>query len=156
RLALSRAPAPGQEGLGDRDVGADRRQPAREVLSAHTRRQATAPARGIAVDRTGHGDRPNHEAGRRAWKSRGLTMSISSWWTRQRRLDEDDFQDEIRAHLAIAADERVADGADRRAAQLASLKEFGNVTLTTEAARRVWLPAWLEAVHDIFSDIRYS
>ena len=40
------------------------------------------------------------------------------------------FEDEIRAHLAIATDERVADGADRQTARLASLKEFGNVTLT--------------------------
>ena len=79
-------------------------------------------------------------------------------WSRlnQRRLDEDDLQDEIRAHLAIAAEERMADGADRRAAQLASLKEFGNVTLTREAARGVWIPAWLEAVHDLASDVRYA
>ena len=29
-------------------------------------------------------------------------------WLKRRRLDDDDFQDEIRAHLAIAADERMA------------------------------------------------
>ena len=60
-------------------------------------------------------------------------MSILSWLKR-RRMDHDDFQEEIRAHLAIAADERMADGADRRSAQLASLKDFGNTALTTEAA----------------------
>ena len=52
-------------------------------------------------------------------------MSIVSWlkrW-RRRKLDEADFQDEIRAHLAIAAEERMADGADRKSAHLASLKE---------------------------------
>ena len=63
-------------------------------------------------------------------------MSILSWLKR-RRLDDEDLQDEMRAHLAIAADERMADGTDPRSAQLASLKDFGNVTLTTEAARRV-------------------
>ena len=43
-------------------------------------------------------------------------MSILSWLKRlqRRRLDDEDFQDEIRAHLAIAADERMADGADPR------------------------------------------
>ena len=45
-------------------------------------------------------------------------MSILFSWLKRRRLDDEDFQDEIRAHLAIAADERMADGADRRDAQL--------------------------------------
>ena len=77
-------------------------------------------------------------------------MSIVSWLKRRRLdLDEDDFKDEIRAHLAMAEDERIADGADRQTAHDAALKEFGNVTLTTEAARRVWTPSWLEAVRDL-------
>ena len=50
-------------------------------------------------------------------------------WLKRRRLDEDDFQEEIRSHLAIATEERVADGADRDAARQASIKDFGNVTL---------------------------
>ena len=43
-------------------------------------------------------------------------MSILAWLKRLRGgdLDEEDFQDEIRAHLAIAADEKMADGADPR------------------------------------------
>src|SRR6266850_851529 len=59
-------------------------------------------------------------------------MSILAWLKglRRRRLDDEDFQEEIRAHLKIAADEKMADGADRRNAQLASLKDFGNVMLT--------------------------
>src|SRR5881628_981648 len=82
---------------------------------------------------------------------------MSIWaWLKRRRLDEEDFQDEIRAHLAIAADERKADGVDQRRAQLESLKDFGNVTLTTEAARRVWTPWWVDALHDQVSDIRYA
>src|SRR2546425_11465236 len=85
-------------------------------------------------------------------------MSIVAWLKglKRKRLDEDDFDEEIRAHLAIAADERKADGADQRSAQLESLKEFGNVTLATEAARRVWTPWWVEALHDQVSDIRYA
>ncbi len=85
-------------------------------------------------------------------------MSILAWLRglMRRRLDDEDFQEEIRAHLAMATDERIADGADRKTAQLASLKDFGNVTLTTEAARRVWTPRWLETVHDYASDVRYA
>ena len=82
-------------------------------------------------------------------------MSIWSWFTR-RRLADEDFQEEIRAHLAIAADDRMADGADRRTAQLASLKDFGNTALTSEAARRVWIPLWLEALRELGSDVRYA
>src|SRR4051794_31767313 len=82
-------------------------------------------------------------------------MSIRSWLKR-RRLDDEDLREEMRAHLAIAADDRVADGADRRSAELASRKDFGNLTLTAEAARRVWMPWWLDALHDQVSDVRYA
>jgi predicted permease len=85
-------------------------------------------------------------------------MGILSWLKRPRPvdLDEDDFKDEIRSHLAIAATEKISDGADRENARYAALKEFGNVTLTTEAARRVWTPRWLEALRDLTSDVRYA
>jgi predicted permease len=84
-------------------------------------------------------------------------MSILSWLKRRRLdLDEEDLQDEIRAHLAIAEDERIADGGDRETAHYAALKDFGNVTLTTEAARRVWVPPWLEAMRDYARDVRYA
>jgi macrolide transport system ATP-binding/permease protein len=69
---------------------------------------------------------------------------------------DDDLQEEIRSHLAMAAQDRVADGADRDTARLAALKEFGNVTLTADAARRVWTPWWIDAAHDQMSDIRYA
>src|SRR5476649_463741 len=71
-------------------------------------------------------------------------------------LDEDDLQEEIRSHLKMAADDRLADGADPRGAQLDSLKDFGNVAHTREAARRVWTPWWLELLHDQASDVRYA
>jgi predicted permease len=85
-------------------------------------------------------------------------MSIVAWLKRlaRRRLDDDDFQEEIRAHLAMAADDRVKAGADPAAARDAALRDFGNVTLTTEAARRVWTPRWLEALRDLTSDVRYA
>ena len=77
-------------------------------------------------------------------------------WQKRRRLDEDDFQDEIRAHLAMAVDERVANGADQEAARVASMKEFGNVTRTIEAARSVWTPWWMEGLRDGLNDVRYA
>jgi macrolide transport system ATP-binding/permease protein len=83
-------------------------------------------------------------------------MSIWSWLKRRFNLDDDDFRDEIRAHLAIAERERIAGGDNPEDAHYAALKEFGNVTLTTEAARRVWTPWWLHALHDLFSDVRYA
>src|SRR3954469_14025151 len=82
-------------------------------------------------------------------------MSIFSWMKR-RDLDDEDFNNEIRAHLAAAADEKREDGAGRRSAEPASLKEFGNVTHMREAARQVWTPWWLDALHDQASDVRYA
>jgi predicted permease len=77
-------------------------------------------------------------------------------WFRRHRLDEDDFKEEIRAHIEIAAEERIADGSDRRDARYEALREFGNVTLTTEAARRVWTPRWVEPVGNVMRDVRYA
>ena len=82
-------------------------------------------------------------------------MSMRSWW-KPPRPDDDDLDREIRAHLAIAEEERVAEGSDRETAHFAALKDFGNVTLTTEAARRVWTPRWVEAGRDLASDVRYA
>ncbi|MBP8275216.1 MAG: hypothetical protein KAY59_12335, partial [Acidobacteria bacterium] len=70
--------------------------------------------------------------------------------------DDDDFQEEIKAHLAMAAKDKEADGADATSARQASLKEFGNVTLTREAARREWTPRWVDTLFDLVSDIRYA
>jgi putative ABC transport system permease protein len=85
-------------------------------------------------------------------------MSILAWLRRlkRRRPDDDDLQEEIRAHLTIAANEKIADGADPETARYAALREFGNVTLTTEDARRVWTPWWLEALQVQASDVQYA
>lgn len=77
-------------------------------------------------------------------------------WLKGHRLDEDDFLDEIRAHLAIAAAEKVAQGASRDDARYAALREFGNVTQTKEAARSVWTPRWVEVARDYINDTRYA
>lgn len=88
----------------------------------------------------------------------GIPSSFLGWlkgrWPR--RLDDDDFQEELRSHFAIAQAEKIADGADRATAHYASLKEFGNVALATEDARKVWTPAWVETARDFVSDVRYA
>jgi len=71
-------------------------------------------------------------------------------------FDDDDLQEEIRAHLKIATDARIADGADAKSARQASLKEFGNVTLTRESARRVWVPRWVDTLADVANDARFA
>src|SRR6478672_5720716 len=70
--------------------------------------------------------------------------------------NDDDLQEEIRAHLAMAARDRMEAGDDPKAAHQASLKEFGNVTLIRDEARRVWTPRWLDTLRDVVSDIRYA
>jgi predicted permease len=85
-------------------------------------------------------------------------VSFRAWAERLKRrcLDEEDFQDEIRAHLAMAAAEKMADGTDRSDAHYAALREFGNVTRMTETARRIWTPRWLELARESVNDARYA
>jgi predicted permease len=72
------------------------------------------------------------------------------------RHDDEDLQEEIRAHLAMATRDRIADGADPKAARQAAIKDFGNVTLVREAARRVWIPRWFDTLRDVVNDARYA
>jgi predicted permease len=81
-------------------------------------------------------------------------MRFWDWFLRRRR--EDDLQDEIRAHLSMAVQDRIASGEDPAHAHRASLKEFGNVTLTREAARQSWGGAWRDRVAEFAQDIRFS
>src|SRR5262245_61841893 len=76
------------------------------------------------------------------------------WLSRHRR--EDDLEEEIRSHLAMAAQDRVTDGAELEAARRASMKEFGNVTLTREATQEAWGGRWLEWVRSAMGDVRYA
>lgn len=84
-------------------------------------------------------------------------MRIWFWLARPRvDLDEEDFNEEIRAHLAIAAEEQIADGVDPEDARYAALREFGNVTRTREAVRSIWTPRWVGILRDHVSDVRYA
>ena len=51
---------------------------------------------------------------------------------------------EIRAHLELEAEERIADGDPPAEAHYAARRAFGNVTLIREDARAVWIAPWLD------------
>jgi predicted permease len=81
-------------------------------------------------------------------------MTLIDWLRRRRR--NEDLEDEILTHLSMAAQDRMDEGGDPRSARLAAIKEFGNVTLTREAAHLSWGGAWRERLADIAQDLRYS
>jgi predicted permease len=72
------------------------------------------------------------------------------------RPGRDDFDDEIRGHIALGAKERIDRGEDPEAARLAALKEFGNVTLTRDSMRAVWRPRWLDMAEALGQDLRIA
>ena len=66
---------------------------------------------------------------------------------------DDDLEREIRQHLELEAEERAAEGLSADDARRAARRAFGNVTLTQEDARAVWLPIWMQ---QIAQDVRYA
>src|SRR5688500_14109083 len=73
---------------------------------------------------------------------------------KRRRPDrDDDLAREIRAHLELEAEERVADGAAPEQARYAARRAFGNVTRIREDARAVWIRPWIEQT---VQDLRYA
>ncbi len=72
------------------------------------------------------------------------------------RPDDRELDDEIRAHLAISARERMDDGQDPEAARLAALREFGYVPAVHESMRRVWFSRRLDAAAALGRDMRIA
>src|SRR6202165_2472964 len=72
------------------------------------------------------------------------------------RPDQDDFDDEIRGHMALSVKERIERGEDPEAARLAALREFGNVTLTRDSMRGVWRHRWHDSAEALGRDIRFA
>src|SRR5918999_480183 len=66
---------------------------------------------------------------------------------------DDDLAREIRGHLDLEAEERIAEGASPEAARAAAHRAFGNVALIRENARAVWIRAWLDHLRQ---DLRYA
>ena len=71
-------------------------------------------------------------------------------WSRRR---DRDLEEELRAHLRMAVEERVARGERREDAELAARREFGNLGVVQEVTREMWGGGWLER---LVQDIRYG
>ena len=66
---------------------------------------------------------------------------------------DDDLEREIRAHLELEAEERIANGMSHDEARDAARRAFGNVTRVREDARSVWIAPWIDHA---FQDLRYA
>ncbi|PYV14946.1 MAG: hypothetical protein DMG21_16630, partial [Acidobacteria bacterium] len=79
---------------------------------------------------------------------------MSFWdWLLRRRQHEADLDEEIQAHLVMAAQERVKQSEPAPEALTSATREFGNVALVKEVTREMWGFAWLETW---LQDIRYG
>ncbi len=72
---------------------------------------------------------------------------------RRRKQREQDLDDEIRAHLAMAVRERIERGEDPDEAEANARREFGSATLVKEVTREMWGWRWLET---LLQDMRYG
>src|SRR5215470_3780450 len=85
-------------------------------------------------------------------------MSLQQWkdrltWIFRRKQAEEDLDEEIRAHLAIAEHQRLQAGETAEAARAAARRDFGNELLVKEVTRDVWTRRWLG---DLFRDLGYG
>lgn len=68
-------------------------------------------------------------------------------WTQR----DNDLSDEIAHDLAADAEERVRSGTPRAEAELASRRDFGNVSLVNEDVREIWIWASLQRLSQTFA-----
>ncbi|MEX2300136.1 MAG: ABC transporter permease [Bryobacterales bacterium] len=73
------------------------------------------------------------------------------WFSREPR--EQEFDEEIQAHFAMAVRDRIERGESPEAAEQAARREFGNRTRIHEITREVWRWNWLDR---IWQDVRYG
>jgi hypothetical protein len=76
-------------------------------------------------------------------------LGLFDW--RKRR--EQELDEEIRSHLAMAVRERIGQGEDPAQAESNARREFGNIPLVQEVTRDVWGWRWLET---LLQDVRYG
>ncbi len=79
-------------------------------------------------------------------------MSFWNWLFRRRRREED-LDEEVQAHLRMAAHEHAEQGETAEEARASVAREFGNVELVKEVTRDVWGVRWLETLGQ---DLRYG
>ena len=74
-------------------------------------------------------------------------------WTWRRKKRDEELNEEIRAHIEMAAREREERGETADEARAAARREFGNATLVKETTREMWGWASLER---LWQDVRYG
>jgi putative ABC transport system permease protein len=74
-----------------------------------------------------------------------------SFWKRRRR--EVELEEEVRSHLEMVTRERVERGEDRKLAEHAARRQFGNTELVKETAREMWGWASLDR---LLQDLRFG
>ena len=72
------------------------------------------------------------------------------------RPDDQDFDEEIRGHLALSVHERLAHGEDPASARRAAIAELGGLMRTRESMRLVWRNRWIDAVEGLLQDLRLA
>src|SRR5208337_2944940 len=127
RLALPGTPSSRDAGLGELRVEADRKQPARQVLLPDGCWQETVIVRAGPLGANCQRHRGNYESCARG----GTAMSLWGWLF-HRRQREADLEEEIQAHLRMAAQERMGQGEAAEQARTSAVREFGNVALVKE------------------------
>src|SRR6266568_7009930 len=70
-----------------------------------------------------------------------------------RKKHEAELEEEVQAHLRMAAQERIEQGEPASEARTSAVREFGNVALVKEVTRDMWGFAWLETW---LQDLRYG
>jgi predicted permease len=78
-----------------------------------------------------------------------MIRNLLSFWKRRNQ----ELEEEIRSHLAMAVRDRIERGEDPRAAELAVRREFGNVALVQETTRHMW--GW-NHLETLWQDARYA
>src|SRR6516162_6146791 len=73
-------------------------------------------------------------------------------WRLRRRRDRE-LEEEIQAHLAMAARDRIERGETAESAEQTARREFGNVALVQESTREMWGWRWAER---LWQDVRYA
>src|ERR1035438_9384624 len=71
---------------------------------------------------------------------------------RHKRSDQE-LDEEVQAHLAMATRDRIEGGEEPQAAALAARREFGNRALIQEITREMW--GW-SALETLWQDARYA
>src|SRR6185503_8159808 len=84
-------------------------------------------------------------------RNRASPAAGMTWRTQRDSLNQ--LDEDIRDHIDRETQNNIARGMAPGAAHATARRAFGNVTLTKEAARAVWIPIWLD---QLLQDVRYA